>query len=85
MDGRRAILEAGEPLSTSTALSIEYEDKLFLGEVVACAAEVPGVFRLEVKVEQILTGLQSLMNLRARLLGEGVPQPLGLIPVGVRN
>jgi hypothetical protein len=85
MEGRRAILEAGEPLALSTALSIEYEDKLFLGEVVACAAPSPGVFRLEIKVEQILTGLQSLMNLRARLLGEGVPQQLGMVPVGARN
>jgi hypothetical protein len=85
MEGRRAILEAGEALAISTALSIEYEDKLFLGEVVICAAQSPGVYRLEVKVEQILTSLQSLMNLRARLLGEGVPQQLGMVPVGARN
>jgi len=85
MEGKRAILETGEPLSASTVLSIEYEDKLFLGEVVACAFQAPSIFRVEVKVEQILTGLQSLMNLRARLLGEGVPQQLGLMPVGVRN
>ena len=85
MDGRRAILETGEPLALSTALSIEYEDKLFLGEVVTCGAQSPGVFRVEIKVEQILTGLQSLMNLRARLLGEGVPRQLGMVPVGARN
>ena len=85
MEGKRAILETVEPLASSTALSIEFEDKLFLGEVVTCAAQSPGAFRLEIKIEQILTGLQSLMNLRARLLGEGVPKQLGMVPVGARN
>jgi hypothetical protein len=85
MQGKRLIVEAGEPISSSTALSIEHEDNLFLGEVVVCASSSPGIYRMEIKIEQILTGLQSLMNLRAGLLGESVPQPLGLMPVGVRN
>jgi hypothetical protein len=85
MEGKRLIVEAGEPLSISSALSIEHEDNLFLGEVVACAAESPGIYKISIKIEQILTGLQSLMNLRAGLLGDGVAQPLSLIPVGVRN
>jgi hypothetical protein len=84
-EGRRLILEADESLAPSTALSIEHEDNLFLGEVVACAPHSPGIYRMEIKIEQILTGLHSLMALRARLLGEGVPQPLGLMPAGVRN
>ena len=85
MDGRRLIVQAGEPLSLSTALSIEHEDNLFLGEVVACAAQAPGVYKMEIKIEQILTGLHSLMALRSRLLGEAVPQTLILAPVGMRN
>jgi hypothetical protein len=85
MDGRRLIVEAGEALSLSTALSIEHEDNLFLGEVVACAAQAPGVYKMEIKIEQILTGLHSLMALRSRLLGEAVPQTLTLAPVGMRN
>jgi hypothetical protein len=85
MQGKRLIVEAGEPLSISTALSIEHEDNLFLGEVVACGAESDGVYRIDIKIEQILTGLQSLMNLRAGLLGESVPQTLAMVPVGVRN
>ncbi len=85
MEGKRLILEAGEPISISTALSVEHEDNLFLGEVVICGAESAGMYRMEIKIEQILTGLQSLMNLRAGLLGEGVPQPLSLLPVGMRN
>jgi hypothetical protein len=85
MDGRRLIVEAGEPLSLSTALSIEHEDNLFLGEVVVCAAQSPGVYKLEIKIEQILTGLHSLMALRSRLLGDAVPQSLTMVPVGMRN
>ena len=85
MDGRRLIVEAGEGLPLSAALSIEHEDNLFLGEVVACAPQSPGVYKMEIKIEQILTGLHSLMALRARLLGDAVPQPLSMIPVGARN
>ena len=85
MDGRRLIVEAGEALSLSTALSIEHEDNLFLGEVVACAAKSPDVYKMEIKIEQILTGLHSLMALRARLLGDAVPQSLTMVPVGASN
>ena len=85
MQGKRLIVHAGEPISISTALSIEHEDNLFLGEVVICSPDAPGVYRMEIKIEQILTGLQNLMNLRAGLIGEGVPQPLAMMPVGARN
>lgn len=85
MHGKRLVIEANEAISISTALSIEYEDNLFLGEVVICGTQSGGNYRMEIKIEQILTGLQSLMNLRAGLLGEAVPQPLSLMPVGMRN
>lgn len=84
MNGKRLSVESTEAVPVSTALSVEYDDELFLGEVVTCAEAAPG-WKLDIKVEQILTGLQSLMALRARLLSEGVPQPLGLMPVGARN
>ncbi len=91
MNGKRLCVEATEAVPVSTALSVEYDDELFLGEVVACAEAGPGEtsaapgWKLDIKVEQILTGLQSLMALRARLLSEGTPQPLGLMPIGARN
>ncbi len=84
MNGKRLSVEATEAVPVSTALSVEHDDELFLGEVVACGEAGPG-WKLDIKVEQILTGLQSLMALRARLLSEGVPQPLGLMPIGARN
>ncbi len=84
MQGKRLALEAVEPVPACTAVSVEYEDALFLGEVVSCVPK-DAVWALELKVEQILSGLQSLMALRARLLSEGVPQSLSLIPHGARN
>jgi hypothetical protein len=84
MDGKRLSLDASESVPVSTVISVEYDDQLFLGEVVICAETQQG-WSLQIKVEQILTGLQSLMALRARLLSEGVPQPLSLLPIGARN
>jgi hypothetical protein len=84
MHGKRLSLEAGEALPVSSVISVEYDDELFLGEVVSCVETEQG-WNLQIKVEQILTGLQSLMALRARLLSESVPQPLRLLPIGARN
>lgn len=85
MQNKRLVLEASESIPISSVLSVEHEDNLFLGEVVTCTAEADRNFRMEIKIEQILTGLQSLMNLRAGLLSDGVPQTLTLMPAGMRN
>ena len=84
--GQRIILETTEPIGVSSVISVEHDDVLFLGEVVSCRGASGPTWNLEVNVEQILTGLQSLMALRERLLGEGVPQhPFGRLPLGVLN
>jgi hypothetical protein len=85
MLGKRMVLEATQPLPASAAVSIEYSDAMFLGEVISCIPETSGVWRVEVKVEQILTGLQSLIALRSRLLGESVTAPSVLSPAGMRE
>jgi hypothetical protein len=77
MEGKRLTLEAQERPPVSAAVSVECNDALFLGEVIRSTPENNGYWRAEVKVEQILTGLQSLMNLRSRLLGEGVGPSVG--------
>lgn len=74
MEARRLRLESAERIPISTALTVEYNDTLFLGEVFTCRATESGAFQAEIHVEQILTGLESLIGLRARLLGEGFPQ-----------
>lgn len=86
MEGKRLILESPERVGLGTAVSVEYNDAMFLGEVTLCRAGADGNYRVEIFVEQILTGLQSLMALRAGLLGnaEAVkPQPF--IPVSSRS
>jgi hypothetical protein len=82
MQGKRLLLEAGQKIPASTAISIEYNDAMFLGEVITCAPSGDS-WHVEVKVEQILTGLQSLIALRSRLLGEGVTSPYSLAPAAV--
>ena len=84
LHGKRLTLETNEPLPSSKVISVEYDDSLFLGEVVSCVSS-ENSWSVEVKVEQILNGLQSLLNLRSRLLSEGVPQPFGAPRVGVLN
>jgi hypothetical protein len=82
MNGKHLRLEAPEPISISAPVSVEYSDAMFLGEVVGCHRGAGGVWELNIKVDQILTGLQSLCALRAQLLGEGVPVTTrGFIPV----
>lgn len=81
LEGKRLILEANEPLPVSNAVTVEFNDALFLGEVAVCKQAVNGTCDIEVKVEQVLSGLQNLIALRSRLLGEGVPQMRQIVPV----
>lgn len=84
MHNKRLTLEAEESLRAGGVVSVEYDDTLFLGEVVSCVGSGT-TWSVEVKVEQILNGLQSLLALRSRLLSEGVPQPSVGHRVGVLN
>lgn len=84
LHGKRLTLETNEGLPAGKVISVEYDDTLFLGEVVSCIGSSNN-WSLEVKVEQILNGLQSLMALRSHLLSEGVPQPVGSPRLGVLN
>jgi hypothetical protein len=74
--GKRMVLECPERLNISTPISVEYNDAMFLGEVIGCRRGNEDTWQMVVNVEQILTGLESLMALRAGLLGEqqNVPQ-----------
>jgi hypothetical protein len=74
LEGKRLNLTSRDRLPTSTPVSVEYNDAMFLGEVLACTHNCDDTWHVEMKVEQVLTGLQSLMTLRARLLGEPVPE-----------
>ncbi len=86
MEGKRLILEMRERLPAYKAVTVEYNDALFLGEVVV-SAKINDAWKVEIKVEQILTGLQSLVALRSRLLceNESVVRPLRIVPLGVAS
>lgn len=72
-EGKRLSLSSLERVAILTPVTLEYNDALFLGEVVSCRPNAEGKFELEIVIEQILTGLESLINLRQRLLGQGYP------------
>jgi hypothetical protein len=59
-------LMTSEQLGISTVVGVEYNDVLFLGEVVRCTA-LGELWAVDIKVGQMLTDLQSLLILRAQL------------------
>lgn len=74
--GNRLRILASERIAAGTAVSVEHEDALLLGEVVYVAEQTIS-WALEIRVEQMLNGLMSLMALRARLLEEApAPAPV---------
>jgi hypothetical protein len=77
---RRLTICAGEALAVSSAISVRCGDAMFLGEVAACKGVGETKWLLQIRVEQILSGLESLMSLRARLLDEPAPQPVTMRP-----
>jgi hypothetical protein len=70
-EDKRLQLELRESLKYGCAVSVEYNDALFLGDVVGCT-RTNGTWDIDVQVKQVLSGLQSLMTLRDRLIGESV-------------
>jgi hypothetical protein len=80
MRGRRLSLETPFEVPRSAAVSVEYEDALYLGEVIRTTARGGRCF-VEIDVEQILSGLSSLMALRNRLLADQPVRPAVGIPV----
>jgi hypothetical protein len=56
-----------ERLATSTAVGIEHNDVLFMGDVVRSLPWGSDDWAVDIKVAKTLTGLESLMSLRAQL------------------
>lgn len=77
IEGKRLTLELWERVPLFAVVSVECDDELFLGEVLTSVPTADGSWRAEVNVEQVLGGLQSLLNLRSNLLSVGVgPAPV---------
>jgi hypothetical protein len=67
-DGRLQIV-AATAVASGAAVGVEMNDALLLGEVISSAPK-PHAWHIEIRVEQILDDLTSLMALRAKLLEE---------------
>jgi hypothetical protein len=74
-----------ERLASSTAVGVEHDDVLFVGEVVRSTSYGHDDWATDIKVEHTLTGLQSLMLLRTELeqhqtrtKDAGVEQPISV-------
>ena len=67
--GNRLALEACERIACSSPVSIEYNDAMFLGEVVHAVRSEDETWILDIRVEHVLRGLKDLVKLRSQLLG----------------
>ncbi len=67
--GERLQIIMAEKIAAGTAVGVEHEDMLLLGEVMANVAQAH-LWRIDIEVEQTLHGLMNLMEVRAKLLGE---------------
>jgi hypothetical protein len=76
--GPRLQIILSEKIAAGTAISVEHEDMLLMGEVVANVQQ-SHLWRADIHVEHALTGLMNLMALRAKLLEEAPAQ----VPVEV--
>lgn len=83
IEGNRLTVELWQGVPLFAVVSVECEDELFLGEVLSSVPTTEGSWRAEVKVERVLNGLQSLLNLRSKLLGADVRRAPALSFAGV--
>ena len=84
MRGSRLSIECPVGVPCSTAVSLKFEDAMYLGEVMSSSTKA-GSWQVEIQVEQVLSGLGSLMALRKQLMSEQTVSPLAAVPAGVRN
>ena len=70
---RWLFLNVSERIPPLMVVSVERDDVLLTGEVLACTRNEDGSWRLRIQVAHKLTNLRSLMRLRGSLLGEQVP------------
>ena len=67
--GHRMHVQSSQAIPACVPLSVQHDDALYLGEAVYCLA-LDCVYEVDIDVEQVLTGLQGLVSLRARLFDE---------------
>jgi hypothetical protein len=73
-NGAELRILCGVPLAARSAVSVEHEDALLLGEVVR-SFERADAWCYSIRVKQVLNGLISIMALRSHLLKETAKVP----------
>jgi hypothetical protein len=76
---RRLQIIASENIAPGSAVSVEHEDVLLIGEVVSSAPQAH-LWRTDIEVEHALNGLMNLMALRSKLLEESPARSEARIP-----
>lgn len=69
-DGRWLRLEMNQPVSWAAIVGVEYGDLYWAGEVVVCAAQSEEVWLVQLEIQELITQLQSLLQLHNQL---GIP------------
>jgi hypothetical protein len=80
MINRRLALISADRVRIPTTVSMEHDDTIFMGEVVACTQDCDQNWHMELRVEQVLNGLRRLRLQREMLMGEfdaSVDEPHG--------
>ena len=67
--GNRLQIIASETIPVGTAVGVEHEDTLLLGEIVINKPQAH-LWQVEIRIDQALNGLMKVMALQARLLEE---------------
>jgi hypothetical protein len=70
MSGKRIEVSTGEAIPCGTAIKIEMEDSLLLGEITACAPG-QGEFRALVVVREAIPSMSNLARLVSAVMNEG--------------
>lgn len=76
LSGRGMKLTADWPFATESAVKVEIDDTLYLGEICYCKPENDG-FTIGIEVDQVLTGMRDLAQLHRRLTED---MPLDALP-----
>ena len=70
LSGQGMKLQVSRPLVPDTPVKVEFGDSMYFGEVCYCRLDQRGTFMAGLAIEQVLTGLQGLAQLRRRLISD---------------
>ena len=70
LDGRHASLKATEAIPAGSAIRVDLEDSMLIGEITGCAA-TDGQFEIQLHVNEAIPSMSDLARLVSALMCEG--------------